>query len=158
MSKVKGAMNDDFSEANEVPSNWVKWNVEGEDKIMGTLVRKWLVENPYKNGEKTENYEIKADYGSFHNLDEKKRLIETPVVINEGEFWSVGGKDSIAKQMANIKIGQKVGFKFVAEMESKTKGYANAKVIKVYAPKNDDGTFKMDDEWLEENGADKIDF
>lgn len=151
MTKLKGAMNDDFCEANEVPSNWVKWNVEGEDKIIGTLIRKWTVDNPFQAGEKTENYEVKADYGSFHNVNEKKQLIDTPVEINEGEFWSIGGKDSIAKQMTNIKIGQKVGFKYVALMESKTKGFAPAKVIKVYSPKNDDGTFKMDTEWLEEN-------
>jgi len=158
MTKIKGAQNDDFSEANEVPSNWVKWNVEAQDSILGTLTRKWSVDNQFQPGEKVENYEIKADYGEFHEVDAKKKLIETPIVVKEGEMWSVGGKESIQKQMANIKIGQKVGFKFVALMESKTKGFAPAKVIKVYAPKNDDGSVKMDTEWLEENGSVKEDF
>lgn len=151
MTTIKGAMNDDFSEANEVPSNWIKWNVEGEDKILGTLIRKYKSANTLKGGEMVENYEIKADYGSFHELDAKKKLIAEPITIKEGEIWSVGGKESIEKQMNNIKVGQKIGFKFVALMEAKTPGYNPAKVIKVYTPKNDDGTVKVDQEWLDAN-------
>ena len=155
---IKGAMNDDFSDANEVPSNWVKWNVEGEDKILGTLIRKWKADNALRPGEKTENYEIKADYGSFHELDAKKKLIAEPIVIKEGEIWSIGGTDSIEKQMANIKFGQKIGLKFVALMEAKTPGFNPAKVIKVYTPKNDDGTVKVDQEWIDANTSVSGDF
>ena len=148
MTKIKGAQNDDFSEANEVPSNWVKWNVEGEDKIIGTLTRKWSVDNQFQPGEKVENYEIKADYGEFHELDAKKKLIEEPIVVKEGEMWSIGGEESIQKQMTNVKVGQKVGFKFVAIMEAKIPGHNPAKVIKVFVIKNEDGTPMVDAEWL----------
>jgi len=144
---------DDFSEENEVQSNWVKFNVIGEDRVLGTLIRKTQVESAYNPGEMIENYELKADYGSFHALDDKKKVIETPIVVNEGEIWSVGGKASVAKQMANIKIGQKVGFKYVDEKASKTKGFAPAKLIKVFTPKNDDGTPKMDTVWIEQNNT-----
>ena len=150
-------MNDDFSEANEVPSNWVKWNVEAQDSILGTLTRKYEAKDTLK-GIIVENYEIKADYGEFHELDAKKKLIEEPIVVKEGEMWSIGGKESLQKQMTNVKVGQKVGFKFVALMEAKTPGYNPAKIIKVYTPKNDDGSVKMDTEWLEENGSVKEDF
>jgi len=145
---TKTIVKDDFDSANEVPSNWVKWNTVGDDKIFGTLMRKMKGENAYKPGEMVENYEIKADYGSFHNVDEKKNLIETPITINLGEIWSVGGKDGIAKQMANVKIGQKLGFKYIDEKVSRTKGHQPAKLIKVFTPKNDDGSYKMDEEWL----------
>jgi hypothetical protein len=66
----------------------------------------------------------------------------------------IGGKASIERQMANIKIGQKVGFKFVDEKPSKTKGFAPSKLIKVFTPKNDDGSYKMDEEFLKgDDGA-----
>jgi len=145
-------MNDDFSEANEVPSNWVKWNVEAQDSILGTLTRKYEAKDTLK-GIIVENYEIKADYGEFHELDAKKKLIEEPIVVKEGEMWSIGGKESLQKQMTNVKVGQKVGFKFVAIMEAKIPGHNPAKVIKVYTPKNNDGSVKMDAEWLEENSS-----
>lgn len=146
--------------SNEVPSNWVKFNVPMEDKIMGTLIAKRTVKStiPGREDEDTTVYELKADVGSFHELDESKKLIETPITVNEGEIWSIGGKNAIDVQMRNIKIGQKVGFKFIDEKPSKTKGFAPAKNIKVYAPKNDDGTPKMDEEWLESLNSPDNDF
>lgn len=155
-------MKDVFDESNEVPSNWVKFNVPQEDRIFGTLIDKRQIKSqlPGKEGELAWVYEMKADYGSFHEQDDKKKVVEEPVVINAGEVWSVGGKESIDVQMRNIKLGQKIGFKFVDELPSKTKGFAPAKRIKVYAPKNADNTYQMDEEWLKENqkGADFSDF
>lgn len=146
---------DDFDASNEVPSNWVKFNVEQEDKIMGTLIaiREMKSTLPGKEGEIVKIYELKADYGSFHELDEKKKVVPEPIVVEENSIWSIGGKPIIDRQMTNIRIGQKVGFKFTEEQPSKTKGFAPAKVIKVFTPKNDDGTVKMDTEWLEQNNS-----
>ena len=96
-------------------------------------------------------YDLKADYGSFHKLDKKKKLIEEPVVVNEGEIWSVS-KESLDAGMRNVKLGQKVGFKFIEEKEAKQAGFNPAKIVKVFTPKNEDNTYKMDKEWLEENG------
>lgn len=146
-------------ESNEVQSNWVKFNVSHEtnkddaDKIMGTLISKRQMKStiPGKEGELVWVYELKADSGSFHDIDVKKKVIEPAVIVKAGEIWSVGGKTGIDTQMRNIKIGQKVGFKFMDEKPSKTKGFAPAKNIRVYAPKGDDGQAQMDAEWLEAN-------
>ena len=140
------------SSENEVQSNWVKFNVPMEDKIMGTLIAVREVKStlPGKEGELVKIYELKADEGTFHELDDKKKVVEEPVVIEAGTFWSVGGKPIIDRQMQNVKVGQKVGFKYTEEVPSKTKGFNPSKTIKVYTPKNDDGSFKMDAEFLAE--------
>jgi len=150
---TKKTTTDDFDASNEVPSNWVKFNIEGEDKIMGTLIaiREMKSTLPGKEGELVKIYEVKADYGSFHELDEKKKVIDEPIVVEENSIWSIGGKPIIDRQMTNVRVGQKVGFKFTEEQPSKTKGFAPAKVIKVFTPKNDDGTAKMDTVWIEQN-------
>ena len=147
MSKTK----DWDNESNEVKSNWLKWNVYG-DKVIGTLVEKRQVKStmPGKEGELVWVYDLKCDGGSFHEADDNKKVIEEPVVINAGDFYSIGGKAGIDAQMRNIKLGQKVGFKYIDETPSKTKGFAPTKNIRVYAPKNDDGTYQMDEEWLAE--------
>jgi len=137
---------------NEVTSNWVKFHVPLEDKVFGTLLTKRTMKSsiPGKESEDVSVYEIKADVGSFHNTDDKKVVIPEPITINAGEIWSIGGKNSIDVQMRNIKVGQKIGFKFMDEKPSKTKGFAPSKNIKIYAPKEDDGSPKMDKQWLEE--------
>ncbi len=81
-----------------------------------------------------------------------KKVIPEAIVIEPGSFWTIGGKTGIDAQMRNIKVGQKIGLKFIDEKPSKTKGFAAAKNIKVYAPKNDDGMYQMDDEFLAEQG------
>jgi len=143
---------DPFDESNEVPSNWVKFNVPIEDKVFGTLIgiREMKSTIPGKEGEIVKVYELKADFGSFHEADEKKRVIEPAIVVEAGSFWSIGGKPGIDVQMRNIKIGQKIGFKFIDEQPSKTKGFAPSKSIKVYAPKGADGKPQMDEEFLAE--------
>jgi hypothetical protein len=155
MAKKAGNWDD---EGNEVASNWVKFNVPMEDKILGTLITKRQMKSTLqgKEGELVWVYEVKADLGSFHELDESKVVVPTPITINADEIWSVGGKNSIDVQMRNIRIGQKVGFKFIDTQPSKTKGFAPAKNIRVYAPKNDEGTPEMDTEWLEANAVDPL--
>lgn len=150
---------DDFDEENIVQSNWIKFNVEQEDKIMGTLIaiREMKSTLPGKEGEIVKIYELKADYGSFHELDEKKKIVPEPIVVEENSIWSIGGKPIIDRQMTNVRVGQKVGFKFTEEQPSKTKGFAPAKVVKVFTPKNDDGTAKMDTEWIEANRTVSLD-
>ena len=148
---------DPFDSNNEVQSNWIKWSVPQEDKVFGTLISKRQMKStlPGKEGELVWVYEMKLDYGSFHELDEKKRVIEEPIVVEEGSVYNVGGKAVIDRQMQNIKIGQKIGLKFIEEIEPKQKGFNPAKVIKVYAPKGDDGEYQMDTEWLEQKKQDE---
>ena len=146
---------DVFDESNEVKSNWAKFSVPQEDKIFGTLIAKRQVKSnlPGKEGEMVMVYDLKADYGTFHALDDKKRVIEEPITVEAGTFWSVGGKPMIDRQMQNIKLGQKIGFKFIEEVPSKQKGFNPTKVIKVFAPSNpaNPDIAWMDEEWLEAN-------
>jgi hypothetical protein len=48
--------------------------------------------------------------------------------------------------MANIKVGQVFGLKFIETQPAKTKGFNPVKVIKVFTPKMADGEFEMDTE------------
>lgn len=146
------------SEDNAVASNWVKFNVPVEDKIFGTLIAKRQMKStiPGQEGKMVNIYELKADMGAFHVLDEKKKVVDEPVTVQPGEFYSVGGTAVIDRQMQNIKRGQKVGFKFIEERPSKTKGFAPAKIVKVFAPKNDDGSYLMDEEWLISDGQQEL--
>lgn len=146
------------SEENEVKSNFAKFNVPQEDKVMGTLISKRQVKSnlPGKEGELVWLYELKVDEGTFHALDEKKKLIDEPIEADPGSFWTVGGKPGIDNQMRNVKLGQKVGFKFIDETPAKTKGFNPSKNIRVYTPKDTDGEFQMDTEWLEANRQDEL--
>ena len=149
------------NESNAVKSNWMKFNVPLEDKIFGTLIAKRKVKSnlPGKEGEMTNVYEIKASEATvYHMLDETKKLVEEPIQINPGDIYSVSGTAVIDRQMQNIRIGQVIGLKFIEEKPSKTKGFAPAKVVKVYAPKNDDGSPKMDEEFLAERESPDSEF
>lgn len=151
---------DIFDESNEVQSNWWKANVPLEDKIAGTLIAKRKIKSmlPGKEDEMVWVYDLKADTGSYHVLDDKKKVIDEAITVQSGEFYSIGGKPQIDRQMQNIVVGQKVGFKFIDEIPSKTKGFAPSKNIKVYAPKNaaGDGPL-MDEEFLAQQRLDDFD-
>lgn len=155
MTKTKSQ--DWDSADNEVQSNWIKFNVPLEDKVFGTFISKRQMKSsiPGKEGELVWVYELKAESGSFHEIDDKKKVVEPAITINAGDVWSIGGKTGIDTQMRNIKLGQKIGFKFIDEKASKTKGFAPAKNIRVYAPKADDGQPLMDTEWLAGQDPDK---
>lgn len=146
---------DDFDSANEVQSNWIKWNVVGEDKILGTLTAKRTMKSsiPGKEGDVVNIYDFKVAYGTFHVTDDAKVVVPEPIIISEGEMYSVGGTNVIDRQMTNVKVGQIIGLKYTETVPSKTKGFAPAKIIKVFLQKNDDGTLKFDKEWMAENSS-----
>ena len=155
-TKKSNAWDDD---SNVVTSNWVKFNVPLEDKIFGTLISKRQMKStiPGKEGELVWVYEMKADSGSFHEVDDKKVVVPEAITVNADEVWSVGGKTGIDTQMRNIKLGQKIGFKFIDEKPSKTKGFAPAKNIRVYAPKGEDNLPLMDQDFLAQQEVDNFD-
>lgn len=151
MAKKESGSWDDAS--NEVVSSWMKWNVPMEDKVFGTLIEKRSMKStlPGAEGKLVNVYEMKVDMGSFHVLDDKKKVVDEPVVLNEGDFLSVGGTAVIDRQMQNAKVGQKIGMKFIEEKASKTKGFAPAKIVKVYMPKDEStGDYQMDEAFLAE--------
>jgi hypothetical protein len=134
----------------EVKNSFWKKNKIG-DNIIGTLigVREIQSQLPGKEKEMVKIYEIKADLGEFHDIDDKKNVIEEPITIAEGEIWNVGGgsKESpsvIDNQFRNIKLGQKVKIEYVDDKPAKKKGFNPMKVVKVYT------NGKMDEVWLKE--------
>jgi hypothetical protein len=117
----------------QVKSLFVKFNKIG-DFIKGTLVDVREVESqlPDKKGEMQKIYELKAELGQYHETDDQKQVIEPPVLVEAGEFYSIGGKPGIDAQMRRVKKGQIVAFKFTESKPSKTKGFSATKVIKVF--------------------------
>lgn len=142
---------DVFDSKNEIKSNWVKWGKPG-DSITGTLVRVFQVADNYAKvpGAKKNVYEIKAINGSFNDIQNKK-LTGDVVTIKPGDVYCVDGKSGLEAQMRNVKMGQIIGIKFMEERAAKDPKNFDAKITKVFAPKNNDGSVKMDEEWLKQN-------
>jgi hypothetical protein len=92
-------------------------------------------------------YEVKVKECSYH-VKEGKKISEVPVVPEAGSIILVGGRSTIDGHMTHVKRGQVFGLKFTEEVPSKTKGYNDTKVIKVYTPKDDAGEYEMDAEFL----------
>ncbi len=154
MSKTNAWDND----ANAVQSNWMKFTVEMEDKVFGTLIEKRQMKStlPGAGGKLVNVYEIKVDMGSYHVLDDKKKVVDEPVVLNAGDFVSVGGNAIIDRQMTNMKVGQKIGLKFIESKPSNTKGFAPAKIVKVFAPKDEAGDYQMDSDFIAQQTVEKF--
>lgn len=128
----------------EMSSNTIDWGKVG-DSIVGTFVRaRHGVETQY--GENS-IYELLAEKGSFHKITNKVPA-DKPTVINKGESWSVWGRGDIFDgQMNSLRPGQVVKLTFTESMKSKMGN--DAKIIKIFAPKNNDGTVVMNQEWLD---------
>ena len=156
MSKTKNSWD---SQENEAANNFVSWGEVG-DFCYGTLIGVREVKStlPDRVGQLQKIYDFKVKECTYHVLDEKKKVVEEPVVPNEGDLVSVGGRSSIDSRMARAKVGQIVGLKYVEEIPSKTKGYNPTKSIRVYFPVNSDGSLEMDEEFLkeQENDLDKF--
>lgn len=139
-----------FSSENEVKAAWLKFNKIG-DWFTGTLLSVREMDNrlPGKEGTKVKVYEFKASGGQFHNIDGNKQLLEVPVNIEAGQVWTLGGKTVIDNAMRSVKLGTKVGLKFTETKPSKTKGFNDTKIIKVYAS-------GIDPEWMGEDAVDMM--
>jgi hypothetical protein len=120
-----------FEGLTEVKSQWVKFG-KISDWIRGTLtdVRSVPSQLPGKQDEMVKLYEFIAAGGSFHGITDGK-VDSEPTVLEQGSFWTVGGKPGIDNQMRNVKLGQIFGMRFSEEKPSKTKGFNPTKVIKV---------------------------
>jgi hypothetical protein len=101
-----------FSEENVPESNWFKFEKIG-DKVMGTLVE--IKDKP-----------AVGVYPAQRVFTLKQ---------NDGELVNVGisvNKDYILGRANSAKLGDKLGFAFIKEVPSATKGFAPAKSIEVY--------------------------
>ena len=110
------AEQDPFAGGKEVTTKMVGFNKPG-DFVKGVYTGKKHIDSKDVN-----LYELKAIVGTFHQLDNSKKLIETPISISEGEFVSVwGGKTSIDDLFAKSKFGEIVAIKFEAKSQAKLK-------------------------------------
>ena len=132
----KQQQDDEFSDMQEVKSNYIKWGKVG-DFVKGTLTTKRRVPDKLKEQDKPGAmqwmYEIQIAAGRFHHIKEDKSVEETSIELTAGNFIVVGGKPGIDDGMRNVKLGQIVGFRFTEVKPSKRKGFSPTKVIKVYA-------------------------
>jgi len=137
--------------SNEAQNSFVSWGQVG-DFVLGTLIGVKEVKStlPDRAGQLQKVYAVKVKECSYHVLDDKKQVVPEAVTPDEGSAVSVGGRSTIDSRMAQVKVGQVFGLKFVEEQASKTKGYNPTKVIKVFTPKDAQGAFEMDTEFLAE--------
>lgn len=126
-------LKDFFSDKNRVKNQYIKFN-QINDFFMGTLTDIREVDSilPGKEGQKVKIYEFISKVGQFHELNDKKQIIEEPVLVQENEFYLVSGKPIIDNQMRKAKIGQIVGMKYEADKAPKQKGFNPLKIISVY--------------------------
>lgn len=117
-----------FDDSFKAESSFIKWDTVGKS-VAGTLVAKNQKPSSLNQGEMQWIYTIRQDNG-FATL--------------------VGGKPLIDQQFENnsVAIGQKVALKYVGDKPAKRPGMNAIKVIQLYTPKNADGTYMMDVEFL----------
>ncbi len=121
---------DVFEGMKEVKAAFVKFSKIG-DWCLGTFLGKRVIDSNLNPGTMQTLYDFKMKSGLFHVLDENKQVVEEPVSIETGTYWTVSGKKSIDDAMRNIKQGQIVGFKFEKLNPNKNKAFNPTKVIKV---------------------------
>ena len=137
----------------EVKSKTFKFGAEG-DYLVGTFIEVSKTNSPDAYGKLSHIYRVKAKegkfYGSTKNPKTKKwELDKEQTIVKEGEdyvFFISDDKGVVIGAMKDIVSGQK--FKIVFEEEKPTTKGNPAKIIKVFAGKNADGTPAMDKEYL----------
>jgi hypothetical protein len=120
-----------FDDSFKAQSSFIKWDVAGKS-VAGTLVAKNQKPSSLNAGEMQWIYTVKQDDGS--------------VIL-------VGGKPIIDQQIENngVVIGQKIALKYVGDKPSKRPGLNPTKIIQLYTPKDADGKYMMDTEWIANN-------
>lgn|SRR3990167_3138741 len=133
-----------FNESSEMSSLTIDFG-KVTDYILGTFVRaRHNVETQFGPNS---IYEIMAERGQFHKLT-KKVAADSSTTIGKGETWAVWGRgDIFCGQMNSLHPGQVVKLTFTEEKETKM---GLAKIVKIYAPKNNEGKPMMNEQWLED--------
>lgn len=149
----KKAEKDIFDDSNfgadtEISGNTIDWHKVG-DYVVGTFVKaRHNVETVH--GENS-IYELFCEKGTFHKKD------GTEVIVNKGDTYSVWGRNDLFDgQMNSLKPGQVIKLTFAEERPSKQGN--PAKIIKIFAPKNNDGSVVMNATWLEAQSVTGGDF
>lgn len=136
-----------FGDETEAKSQTVDWGTVG-DYIAGTFIRaRHSVETQFGPNS---IYEFLAERGQFHKLTKKKPAAD-PTILNKGEMWNVWGRNEIFNgTMNNLKPGQVVKITYA---EDKPTQMGEAKIVKIFTPKNNDGSPIMNDAWVESQGV-----
>ena len=136
-----------FGADSEMSSLTVDWGRPG-DYILGTFVRaRHGVETQYGPNS---IYEIFAEKGMFHKLTKKVPATEA-TLIEKDDNWSIWGRGDIFNgQMNSLRPGQVVKIEFTETADTKM---GEAKIIKIYAPKTNEGKPTMNQEWLDNQGV-----
>ena len=132
-----------FGDEAELKAQTVEWGVIG-DYILGTFVKaRHAVETQYGPNS---IYEILAEKGSFHKLV-KKVPVDQATTINKGETWSVWGRNEVFNGILNgLRPGQVVKLFFAETADTKM---GEAKIVKVFAPRDNEGKPVMNEAYLE---------
>jgi len=148
----------------EVKSKNFKFGAPG-DYLIGTFLEVTKTTSPDSYGKLSHIYRVKAKegkfYGSTKNEKTKKWVMDTEqTVVGEGEdytFFISDDKGVVIGKMKDIVHGQK--FKILFEETKPTTKGNDAKIIKVFAGKNADGTPLMDQVYLDskKEGIDAFD-
>lgn len=136
-----------FGEESEMSSLTIDWGVPG-DYIQGTFVRaRHGVETQFGSNS---IYEILAEKGQYHKLT-KKVPADEPTIINKGETWALWGRTEIFNnQMNSLKPGQVVKIFYAEDVETKM---GTSKIIKIRAPRDNEGRPLMNQEWLDQQSV-----
>ena len=134
-----------FSEETELTAQTVDWG-KINDQITGTFIKaRHGVETQFGQNS---IYEILSEKGEFHKLT-KKVPAEKPTIIHKDEVWSVWGRNEIFNsQLNSLKPGQVVKLIYTEDVDTKM---GTMKMIKIRAPRNNDGTVVMNQTWLDQN-------
>src|SRR3990167_7027586 len=134
-----------FGDEAELKAQTLEWGKIG-DYILGTFVRaRHAVETQYGPNS---IYEILAEKGQFHKLV-KKVPVDQPTTVNKGESWAVWGRNEVFNGILNgLRPGQVVKLFFAETTDTKM---GEAKIVKVYAPRDNEGKPVMNQTWLDEH-------
>ena len=136
-----------FGEETEMSSNTIDWGRVG-DFLTGTFVKaRHNVETQFGQNS---IYDFVAEKGSFHKLT-KKKPADQPTEVNKGDSVSIWGRNDVLNgQLNSLKPGQVVKVSFVEERDTQM---GTAKIIKIYAPRDNEGKVLMNQEWLDAQGV-----
>lgn len=122
---------DPLAGGKEVTTQMVGFNKIG-DFIKGTYTGKKHIDS-----KDVYLYEIKGIVGQYHTKDDNNAVVESPVLVEEGEYYQIwGGKTPIDDLFGKSRLGEIVSVQFKEETPSKTKGYSPFKVFstKTFGP------------------------
>lgn len=119
-----------FADGNEIKSGVMKFNKVG-DAIKGTLLERKKQKSNYKD-EVVNFYKFLVHAGVYHDLNDEKQLIETPVELVEGTIIGVWGKPQLDDKLSQVKYGQIVGIRLSEKKKSATPGYNPTSIFSVY--------------------------